>query len=553
MLNWIFMKKAERLLPGIIALSASIACAGVFEGTPRTVTVGNGGPPSADFATLFDAANDFNSVLSGINGSWGIEIDSDLTEPENLNFTNTMNSGASLVIQPKSGTKPTITFSQTTTNAGGHGGQLIIGGSTTSTLTAATSNVTIEGSNGNAGDGDRDLTIQNDANSPNGTNKLIAVTGDSVNVAIRNCIVKNLSTKGTPYGIVWKAWRSTNPYGYPNNGLIENCEIDCVMTGTGRAIATVAGGSAGTSLNTGITGWVIRNNDITGGNRGIGFEADVGSADIYNNRITVNCTATGNNSRAFTHEGADSAAACNINIYNNVFTATTAASTGGGIVFMDCSPGNQPPASAVYNIYNNVIAGVSFSATTSTNLLYIGIRTSSSFATLNCFFNSIHLANQAGLSGETSANAYAIGDSSSSFAGIDWRDNLIRVDQAGAACLNKNSSSGAAYVSDYNDLSAGPSSVVGALAGADKADLSTWKTDSGADANSISADPTSMWVSPATADLHLNAAASSTFNGIAVSSPVSVSTDIDGESRPATPVMGADEYSVSAVAEWTLY
>lgn len=96
-----------------------------------------------------------------------------------------------------------------------------------------------------------------------------------------------------------------------------------------------------------------------------------------------------------------------------------------------------------------------------------------------------------------------------------------------------------ATVSDFNDLYA-PNVNVG-LYGVAQNTLADWRTATGMDANSISANPSFVSISTP-ADLHINDPSPV----MGVGTPLaSITSDFDGDHRdPTTPDMGADEYVI---------
>ena len=89
--------------------------------------------------------------------------------------------------------------------------------------------------------------------------------------------------------------------------------------------------------------------------------------------------------------------------------------------------------------------------------------------------------------------------------------------------------------SNYNDLFT--SGSIGYYNGTTCATLANWRTSSGKDKNSISADP--LFKSPSTGDLHLGSASTAVLKkGISL---YGITDDIDGQLRSSTPNIGADE------------
>jgi parallel beta-helix repeat protein len=127
---------------------------------------------------------------------------------------------------------------------------------------------------------------------------------------------------------------------------------------------------------------------------------------------------------------------------------------------------------------------------------------------------------------------------------VDFKNNVVRVTRSGAGtnyAIYLQSTTGTT-TTDYNDLSGSGSFVTGYYSATPYATLANWKTaNNGAfDQNSTDADP--QLVSPATGDLRPTA---SPLNNTAT--PLArVTQDFTGAARPATPDMGAYEFTPPA-------
>ncbi|MBA3352513.1 MAG: hypothetical protein H0U23_08845, partial [Blastocatellia bacterium] len=118
---------------------------------------------------------------------------------------------------------------------------------------------------------------------------------------------------------------------------------------------------------------------------------------------------------------------------------------------------------------------------------------------------------------------------------IDLRNNILANTQTAGATRRAVHSAAPATVFgtiNFNDYFSTGS--VGFIGGVDRPTLADWKAGTGQDANSLAVDP--LFVSPT--DLHLQAASPMRNMGVA---GTGIITDIDGETRDATPDIGADE------------
>ncbi len=119
--------------------------------------------------------------------------------------------------------------------------------------------------------------------------------------------------------------------------------------------------------------------------------------------------------------------------------------------------------------------------------------------------------------------------------------NNLFVNETDGYVFRFNNESAGRYC-DYNRVSF-TGSFVGVYAGADCGSLEEWSEVSGFDAQSAVCEPQFV----GNGDLHLTSP-----EGLTVAHPLDyVTTDFEGETRPATPCAGADEYNEAyAVGEW---
>jgi hypothetical protein len=126
---------------------------------------------------------------------------------------------------------------------------------------------------------------------------------------------------------------------------------------------------------------------------------------------------------------------------------------------------------------------------------------------------------------------------------VTLKNNIIAVtdDDDSSYCVVRTGSTGT-FVSDWNALSAGGSTVVGSWQETPQATLAAWRTASSQDAHSVSTNPASpfggsgQWTSAT--NLHFVSKPSNDFASLPVGG---ITTDIDGQTRGTNPYMGADE------------
>lgn len=197
---------------------------------------------------------------------------------------------------------------------------------------------------------------------------------------------------------------------------------------------------------------------------------------------------------------------------------------------------------------NNSVANLTSTAT-STSWNVSGIVNFAGYGD-KYYFNSVSLTGQMS-AGTGGSAAFSVGTGLSSATntsgGFDIRNNIFSMTGSSTAAAKlyahyvrfTTTSPYTATTLDYNDLYvvAGGSAMghIGFYTGVDRTTLADWKTATGQEANSLSANP--LFVSAT--DLHLQ----STSPVINMGTPIAgVTTDFDGETRDAaTPDIGADE------------
>jgi hypothetical protein len=538
----------KKLLCALLAMSLllcfSLASAKKYSASPAgqgTSTVGIGG----DYANLGEACMDFNTTAN--TGNWTIEILSDLTEPSNIAFGNTVSTNT-VLIKPAAGVTATVTFSTTTDNSG-PSGSFIVGSNTIDSYTLFTvNNFIIDGSNN--GTDSRDLTFQS-VPGYIGYMYLIRPLGKCEGFTIKNCNLLALGgTASSCYGVYPTTRKVGTEVLRPDNSKIINNYIVCSSNWAGQGIGYGIGGAAAgdtTAQNIEISG-----NTIIARTRGI-FLNGVQSGVIKNNTIQINQPTTGYSSYGIWHYSCNGVPGFSLDVYGNKIDSLVSGNvTGGayGLTAIDLGSGSGTFVNGTYNIYNNMVCGFNYSGATTviaSNILYRGISCSNATTvTYNIFNNSVNMPLIANLAAESTNYCFGIGFPSSTFAGTaNIKNNIVRNAQTNGADFYCNSTI-ATIVSDYNDYYPATGVSFAQLGSPNiYATLAAWTAATGLDLNSQSVDP--MATAPnawkTATDLHFNGTnAAPLTSGTPITTPFAITTDIDNQLRSATaPWKGADE------------
>jgi len=526
---------------GLMMLSAaSFAATFSANGGAGFSTIGTGA--GDDYASLALAAADFNTYAGGCTGNYTFYITSALTEPANVAFANATN-GYTVTFRPQ-GAPRTIYFSQTADNTGASG-HWLVGVTTTAAYTLVkTDNFVIDGSLTEGGT-TRDLTITHSASASYPNCRMIRIVGDCDNVQIKNCSVIALTTTAnTSYAIEFCSRNQDSTNYIPDNGLVANCYV---QNKDGNACQGIASSNSGTIATPAAqTGMVFRNNNVLARTRGIFLNQNAGT-DVYGNTIKVRQTGNGNNSFGIYHLSSGGVNGFTINIYNNtideLLTANVTAGDYGitGIALSGVPSGGQ----ATFNIYNNMIAGYNYTGVTAVDQLYRGICITSAGGgtgiNFRAFYNSINMPNVSIVTGATNGRAAGIKVNATTFVGsADIRNNIVKFNQAGTGAFNIYKGGASNLVCDYNDL-CGTGNI--GYYGAAYNSWANWQ-GAGFDLNGQQVDPTATsggtWTSAS--NLHWTAKPTGLANGTPIASPISITTDIDGQTRSGTwPFPGCDE------------
>jgi len=558
--------KLKGAFVSLCMVTASAALAVPFDTTTvgGTATVGSTG----DYATLKAAANAFNALGAPfIQGSWKLEIQESLTEPDNVAFGNTIPEGSFLTVKPAAGKNVTVTFTKTTDN-GGVSGNFIIGDNNLDDWTLfPMERFAIDGSNN--GTTSRNLTLTNSIDIAFSTNTPLAIVGACDGITVKNTTLDNGSTSTLgAVGGMHLVGRVNSGVAYsPKNITIQNCDIRSTQT-QGHGLLFRLSGTAPANMEAS-SGIKIIGNTIQGRLRGIFMDNGL-QADITSNTITagaVGAAVTGflqpgimvNNVRPTTGQV--------LNITGNTIFIKSANTFAGdyGPVAVNVASGGAATSGNVVNFVNNMVNfQFTNSATAATASNYCAFRGSSAI-TYNLLNNSINMPNfekQTGLTPQRAA-AFKLPETVSYTANI--QNNIIRVDQAGAAAITVSGSGTPTITSNYNVIYRDKSNAYTAASGTvaspvNHLTLSDWQTAKSQDANSQVVDPTattgSKWQPAAgNADLHFVPQNVKPVEIALVPRLATVPADIDGTPRDEQTVPGADEVleHPASVNDWSVY
>jgi hypothetical protein len=492
----------------------------VFSGGTYTV-----GTTSGTFPTLKSAFDSLN--VSAVTGNVVLSILNEGTiESATAELNEIVSSGGgpySITIKPASGATPTILTNLFGFNIKFNG----------------TDNVTIDGSN-SAGGTSRDLTIMNITQTTNSGAIWVASLGTNAgaeNITIKNCnLIAGRADTNNTFGIfaAGQAITSTGTGAHNNNLVIENNSF------TRARFAVYSRGVATTGIQTGL---VIQNNVMGSDSAGheISYRAiDLGNTDgaiINGNRIFNMIQPLG-----FSVTGVHlDVNVSNAMISNNVMRKLHQTNTGTfGAIGINI---NSATGSTNNLIVNNMISDMrNDGGGTSTVSNPFGIRIAGG-TNHKVYYNSVSLSESFFNAAATDISAAFIVTSTTA-TGLDVRNNVFANTMTGISgtrCY-------AIYVSvasfsfgtiDRNDYYvAGANGVLGRQSTTDIPTLAGWRTYTGQDLNSVSADPQFI---DAVANLHINTAQATPVEsrGVAITG---IPIDIDGETRHAiTPDIGADE------------
>lgn len=502
----------RKFYSGLLLLATGILFAGKLNAQITvTASVGVTGPSA--YTTLKGA---FDAINAGTHrGIINISVTGNTTETAQAVLNSSGTGSAvytSVNIKPAASTTPTITGNIST-------GLIKLNGADF---------VTIDGSNTTGGT-TRDLTIFN-SSAANGVEVWIgspSAADGANNNTIKNCILTGagatvgiasvLSGSGVTFGGQGLTSNSNNTL---ENNLITNNQNGTFLSGVG---------SAPFDQN-----WVIKNNTIAAdGVRGILIQF------ATNFEISGN-TITGMSNAAFVNPVVGILAGGSLNggnIFNNSITGINAQITNAASYGIQINTGST----ASVNIYNNFISGVysSNGSTVQPELNGHGIAITFPGNGYNIYNNTI-VANTSQSSGLASGCFFVINTLAATNS-INLRNNNFVNLQTGAV-TNRTAvfcGAGSAVFNtiDNNNYFA-TSGSLGNIGGTNRTTIVQMQTFFGGNTNSVSVNP--AFVSGS--DFHLQSifANQALRRGVTISSPA-ITTDFDGNTRAAVPVMGADE------------
>jgi hypothetical protein len=506
-------------------------------------TVGAAG----NYPTLTQAVNTLNSL--GITGPVV------LTLLDSSNTTAPTNTGEVFPIQVNaiSGASATNTVTIKPANPG----TTITGSSATALIILNGSDyVTIDGSSN--GTSSRDLTMTN-----NNTGATSAVIWLQTNVAdgATNNTIKNVNLVGnsnttTLFGVgSGSSTISTASLGTGNNNnTFQNCNISKTQYGIYSMGASAASKNSGTVINQNLINTASPNNVSVGGIL-VGFEDTI---QIVGNNISGMSQPSSPDvvgiSAGFAHSGFSTTTTGPNEVTNAIIANNIIGSVVNTGTFSAVGIGLAAATSGTSTIANNMISGVVANGTAGDFSGGIALGGGAG-STTNVYFNSVSFSGT--ITGASSASQVAacLAVTASTAPTLDVRDNIFTNTQLGntgatvrfvAVALGYSSTTGnySGLTSNFNDLrctGAGPGTYQvgetgGLTAGTVRTALSDWQTETGRDANSISADPGFI----SATNLHLTTSPIPPVSG-AGTTIGSVATDIDGDLRQSPPDIGADE------------
>lgn len=478
-----------------------------------TYTVGVAG----NYPTLTAAVNAYNN--SCLAGAVVFELtDASYTEAGSISINAHAEASAtnSLTIRPASGVVATVTASVA------NGPLIKILGNY----------ITIDGSNnGTAG---RNLTLVNSHTSmPNVIWVSSSGTTAVNNISIKNCILINGSNTATALFV--SNGNIPGMPGYFNNINIHNNSIQKAYIGI-SVVAVVSSGN-GNGLN-------ISSNDLaaSGANAisytGIYVEG-VDGATVYNNIIGNFDGSNDENDKCIWIANSTKNATVSSNRISNLAYAGTGGYGCQGIYI------STETAAANVLVVNNAIAGLTGDGWDyeSPFLLdnIMGVALIGTQSGINVYFNSIHLP------GNTlnELDAMSMGIYLAAGTVADIKDNivvnnlgLLGAKGYGSTAIYAAASNSQFAAANYNNYYVNPSGAgnkfIGQIAAAGSATLAQWKTVTGQETNSISADP----LFTSSTNLALQSGSPALNAGVAITG---ITTDINGTTRSVPPAMGAFE------------
>ncbi len=474
---------------------------------PGSYSVGSGTIPNqlGHFSTLTNAVQAYNNgcmagptvfVLTDVTYSGGETFPLTINQNAQASSTNT------LTIKPATGVTTVISGSASTVLVDFNGADY----------------VAIDGSSN--GTNTKDLTISN----TNTSGAVIRFINDATQNAVKNCILKGVSTSNS-------------------NGVVY---------------------IASTTLTTGNDYNLIQNNDITAGNTAIAIgiynSGNVNSSTLKNSNLQI----IGNNIYNFSYTGIyDNGGSVGTVYQQNQIYEINSQNTGGLIGFGCFSNtiegfifrGNRIydlklNGSGVYGIYvHDIATGPGYASEISNNMISLnatqncdlyGMIDFTSGTYLNIFYNSISIS---GSNPGYSAGYYRFGINI-----INFKNNIV------SNMKINNTNSWAMFMgggisnlsSDYNNLFVSSYGAIGFNASYNLYNLSQWQSVTNEDLHSVSV--ATAFITPS--DLHLATNGNCNLDGAGITIS-GITDDYDGTSRLSPPDIGADEFTATPLGPYS--
>ncbi|HMC99073.1 MAG TPA: hypothetical protein VKH37_02940, partial [Ferruginibacter sp.] len=529
---------------------------GTFAATPTSVAL------TAAAFPLTGTINSYNVVVPGLSGTVTIGAAGNYTSITGATgLFNAINTGglsgnvtANIIDASVTETGATALNAVSYTGCAGGPFTILIKPNTTATLTGAVAsgalikingatNVTIDGSN--SGGTDRSLTITNTSTTaPTCVSFVSPGLGlGSSNGTIKNCNLNTGVAASVGYGVSIGGSTPGTSGSDNDNMTVQNNNITLVPIGiyaNGSAAL-----SAGGDDNLLITGNII---DYNGAVASIGIELGNALTSTVSQNSVSELTSTFQAPTGISLEAGFVSSTVTRNLVSKALTTNTGGYGGRGIAI------GTGTAASNLTISNNVVYGVNgsnWNAFGNSSSMGIGVGVTGSSSTIttttggvNLYFNSVLMTGSAGTGSTTGITAALyIGSGASA---LNIRNNSLTNTQTATSSTQSNyaiysAAANTAFTNiNYNDYySANPGgggAYVGFL-GANQTTIANWRTASGQDVNSISADPlynNSTNLQPQTGSPLVNAGVTGT----------GVTIDYLGIARGATPTIGAYEQAL---------
>ena len=385
----------------------------------------------------------------------------------------------------------------------------------------------------------------------------VTIDGDNPNTAgtNKNLTITNAATSGGP-GIIWLSCASATD-GATNN-TIKNCNLTGAST-TNTFVCIVSSGSTfGDIAETANANNSYLNNNISTSLYGL---AVVGPTTMETGTVISGNTLTSTSFKTLFISNQQGVSVTGNTISGNISSTTLDGNSNSGIYVVGAISGGLIEKNKISNIKKNALYGCSgillASSSTAANLTvannFVWDVASSGWSSSNLlddngfgiavstgggykiYFNSVDLTTNQANGGIPCA--FWISEFITTASSLDIRDNIFAVHQTTGtrySIYSGGSSNNIFGPINYNDYyNVGPN--VGYL-GSAQTSLANWQAASGGDANSLAINPIFM----STSDIHLAVNSPLNNSGVSIGG---ITTDIDGDVRPATPDMGADEFT----------